>query len=111
LYACSTAGDNDGNDDEKIPTFSSSGGFAYELSKLLPGMAVFGHTIPGHTTTNPYAQRFCTEENGGNGQWYVVPGSILWSKYTAAMRGPFRFQVPFMKSMEVIEVVKRLKTP
>ena len=101
LYACSTAGDNDGKDDEKDPSFMATSGFAHDLAKALNGHVVFGHTTPGHCTTNPYAQRFCGSEVSGNGQWYIEPGSSLWSKYVSAMRTDFRFEVPFITPQEV----------
>lgn len=99
LYACSTASGGVGGD----------GGFADQLRDALcqagaVNCRVDAHDRAGHTTRNPYVRRFEGQGSavgGQGGQWIVAPGSALWSKWRAALRGDLRLRFPLMPVSDI----------
>lgn len=56
------------------------------------------HDLGGHTTQNPYVRRYSgpeTKESVG-GEWIVSDQETLWRAWVKALRGPMRFQFPFL---------------
>lgn len=109
LYACSTGGDADGVDDERLPGTGGDGGFADGLRDACEALGrdvtVVGHTTKGGTTINPYVRHFSPDTGGKGGEWYIDPSSRMWPLWRAAMAAPrstlrYRF---FWLSREEIE--------
>jgi hypothetical protein len=92
LYACSTAGDADGVDDERLPGVGGDGGFADGLRDACEALGrrvtVVGHTTAGHCAQNPHARFFAPNQGGKGGRWFVEPGSHLWPLWVAALKDP-----------------------
>jgi hypothetical protein len=96
LYACSTAGDADGADDERQPGPGGEGGFADALRDALVVLGarptVYAHTTKGHCTKNPWVRRFGPDDFGG--EWLVEPNSPRWNAWCHWLRADknrFRF--------------------
>lgn len=54
------------------------------------------HDLGGHTTQNPFVRRFPGPVAGIGGDWLVADTDILWRAWVKALRGPMRFQFPFL---------------
>jgi len=95
LYCCSTGSG---------PGVGGDGGFADMLRDALcragaVNCQVDAHDRAGHTTKNPYVRRFTGQGSnvgGMGGQWIVAPGSALWGRWKAALRGDLRWRFPTM---------------
>ncbi len=106
LYCCSTARDDDGNDNESIGD-DTNDSFADKLRDELvtagvPLCKVVAHHPAGHTTRNKRTVFFVgPEENGGH--WAVVPRSKYWRTWCKALDdgSDFRFRFPFMTALEI----------
>lgn len=108
LYACSTAGDADGVDDERLPGTGGDGGFADGLRDACEALGrrvtVVGHTTAGHCSQNPHARVFAPGRGGKGGEWVVEPGSALWPLWVAALkdpRSPLRYRYWWLSSEEI----------
>lgn len=105
LYACDAARDLDGErDDDNGEGPGGAGGFASALSAALPGVVVDAHTTAAHTTRNPHVRRF---RGGGDGEWLVTPGSVLWRPWRDALRDDreFRLSFPLWSEDEIRDVL------
>lgn len=108
LYCCSAGnGEGIGGDD----------GFADRLRDRLCELGVlwvrvFAHTTAGHATQNSYVRVFegtGVPHGAAGGQWLVAPGSALWKPWVKALKGPMRFEYPFLSNVEVHEQLARMK--
>lgn len=117
LYSCLAAEDLT-RGDAGLP--GGDGGFADSLRDACvkhdaPGVQVDAHgsssqlkgrvaDLGGHTTQNPYVRRFSgpeTKESVG-GEWLVADTSRLWREWVRALRGPMRFQFPFLTREQLV---------
>lgn len=99
LYAC------DAGDSPRTGP-GGDGGFADALRDALAARGVTGyvdaHTTTGHTTRNPHVRRFSMDGGPGvGGEWLVEPGSPLWRKWVAALKGPMRFRFPLLTREQI----------
>lgn len=109
LYACDTGRDEDASElDERLPGPGGDGGFADRLRDACEALGryvtVMGHSTKGHATRNPNARRFAPGTEGQGGEWYIEPGSRLWSRWAAALREPrstLRWRYPMMSTREI----------
>lgn len=108
LFCCLTGKDDAGH-------VGGDGHFADRLRDALCAAGavecrVDAHTTAGHTTMNPHVRRFDglgSPIGGCGGQWIVAPGSKLWPKWKAALRGDLRFRFSEMEIGEIHEEVNR----
>lgn len=99
LYACDA-----GDSPRKGP--GGDGGFADALRDALATRGVTGyvdaHTTTGHATRNPHVRRFIMDGGPGiGGEWLVEPGSPLWRRWVAALKGPMRFRFPLLTREQI----------
>lgn len=121
LYCCSTAADGDKSDlNERKPGPGGDGGFADavrdEAARVGFSLVVYGHSVVGHTTENPYARVFVPVESKG-GTWVLGPDSPLWAQWVRALKSTgrdgkfdatrtFRFRYPYMQMAEITAFLK-----
>lgn len=98
LYSCSCGA---GKLDSKFSVNlneNGDGGFADALRDALckrgsTYCVVDAHATVGHTTANPYVRRFegsGSPVGGVGGNWIVAPGSELWKKWCAVLKGSIK---------------------
>lgn len=78
LYACSTGGTDDG--------FAAT--LRNELMVFCPQCRVDAHKTLGHSTKNPFVNRF-ESPSGSPGQMIVPTGHSLWNKWRRVLNNPF----------------------
>lgn len=102
LYACDTARDDDNDtQDDRKPGPGGENGFADALRDACDALGVraqvVAHASRGHCTMNPDVRLFAP--GGTGGEWYVEPGTELFSKWRRVLHEPLstlRFRFPFM---------------
>lgn len=112
FYSCSVGADGDSDSkDETGPGPGGDGGFLDSLRdrtiSLTPEIRYLGHTVPGHTTKNPYVRVFQSRYEPG-GTWLVEPQSPMWAKWKHRLATTdLRFRFPFMTREDILkELVK-----
>ena len=107
LYACDAARDADADKrDDLTESVGGDGGFADMLRDALATRGLVGHVDahakPGHTSLNPHVRRFVMDHGpGAGGEWLVEPGSPLWRRWIAALKGDLRHRFPLMTVEEI----------